>query len=218
VKADHAPTTRPTYSGLVRVVGLFNSWAAIMRGRGRTFAGFCGVGIGGILLGWTLWSGLSGFWLERQDRARLQDALLTPVAQRAQMPIADALGILQIQRLGWSVSVRESTSARDLARGAGWISGTAVPGGAGNVGIAGHRDTFFRNLADVRVGDEITLSVPFSSTSYTVMSTMIVDPQETGVLAQTGTPTLTLVTCYPFFFIGPAPKRFIVKAEASSAR
>ena len=134
--------------------------------------------------------------------------------RRLPQSIPDVLAILRVERLGWSVTVRRTAHFDDLARGAGWISGTAAPGQAGNIGIAGHRDTFFRPLARVQIDDEITLIAPNAETRYRVTETLVVDPAQLSVLDATSTPTLTLVTCYPFRFSGPAPKRFVVKAQA----
>jgi len=81
------------------------------------------------------------------------------------------------------------------------------------LGVAGHRDGFFRSLKDIRVGAVLYLDTPSDTLAYRVVSTEIVDPADVNVLAATDTATLTLVTCYPFYFVGPAPKRFIVRAQ-----
>ena len=94
----------------------------------------------------------------------------------------------------------------------GHIDGTPKPGDAGNVGLAGHRDGFFRPLKDVAVGDLIELAAGERVDRYRVTETLIVDPSDVWVLDRTESPSLTLVTCYPFYFIGSAPKRFIVRA------
>ena len=119
---------------------------------------------------------------------------------------------LEIPRLGISVMVLEGVDAATLQRGVGHIPGTSLPGPAGNVGLAGHRDTFFRPLKDIRTGDEIRLTTPESTYEYRVRASEVVEPRDTWVLANTEDPTLTLVTCYPFSYIGPAPKRFVVQA------
>jgi LPXTG-site transpeptidase (sortase) family protein len=105
------------------------------------------------------------------------------------------------------------TSSRALDRGAGHIEGTDSPGGAGNVGLAAHRDGFFRALKDAHVGQTIYLDLLEGTVEYQVYALDIVEPTDVGVLADVGAPRLTLVTCYPFYFVGPAPKRFIVRAE-----
>ena len=100
-----------------------------------------------------------------------------------------------------------------LRRAVGHIRGTPLPGQRGNVALAGHRDTFFRGLRDIRVNDEITLTTLSGSYNYRVDSTKVVKPEETEVLEDDGDDILTLVTCYPFNFVGSAPSRFIVRAR-----
>jgi len=126
----------------------------------------------------------------------------------------DLLGRLDIPRLGVSVAVLQGTTSRVLRLGAGHIDATALPGEPGNSGIAGHRDTFFRGLKDIRNRDDIQLQTATGLLHYEVDWIRIVEPNDTTVLDST-TPdsTLTLVTCYPFYFVGPAPKRFIVHAR-----
>jgi sortase A len=100
-----------------------------------------------------------------------------------------------------------------LNRAAGHIEGTALPGEAGNVGIAGHRDTVFRPMRNLRAGAPLTLTTRDRVLHYRVSGTAIVDPDAVSVLDAKDHPTLTLVTCYPFNFIGPAPRRFVVFAD-----
>ena len=123
-----------------------------------------------------------------------------------------AIGILRVRRLGIEAPVFEGTDSLTLNRGVGHIKGTAVPGSGGNTGIAGHRDGFFRGLKDITVGDRIELLTAAGTLRYEVRETRIVRPSETGVLADRGTPTLTLVTCFPFYLVGNANERFIVRA------
>jgi sortase A len=111
--------------------------------------------------------------------------------------------------------VVEGDDATDLQLAPGHIPGTALPGEHGNVGIAGHRDTFFRPLQFIREGDIIALATPNGTYRYRVISTEIVTPDDVQVLDPTKTDVLTLVTCYPFYFVGSAPKRFIVRADRS---
>lgn len=125
------------------------------------------------------------------------------------------IGRLEIPRLGLSIIVREGVDAETLRLAVGHIPGTASPGDTGNVGLAGHRDTFFRRLRDVRAGDEVRLTTVDGRYTYRVRSTSVVAPDDTSVLDGTARPSLTLVTCYPFYFVGAAPKRFIVRAEQS---
>ena len=127
---------------------------------------------------------------------------------------ADGLiGRIEIPRLLLSAVVVEGLDKSTLQRAVGHIPGTALPGQAGNVGLAGHRDTFFRSLKDVKVKDEGQLSTLAGNFNYEVESLRVVDPDNVGVLAPSGHNVLTLVTCYPFYFVGPAPKRWIVTAR-----
>jgi sortase A len=122
------------------------------------------------------------------------------------------VGRIEIPRVGVSSIVLEGVDARTLRRGVGHIPGTDLPFQKGNVGLAGHRDSFFRALKDISKNDTITLTTPEGTFNYQVEWTRIVLPQDTGVLADEGRPALTLVTCYPFYYVGSAPKRFIVRA------
>jgi len=126
----------------------------------------------------------------------------------------DVLGRVDIPRLGISVAVLQGTSSRILRLGAGHIEGTPLPGEIGNSGIAGHRDTFFRDLKDIRTNDEIQLQTATGVFRYEVDWVKVVEPNDTTVLEpSTRGSTLTLVTCYPFYFVGSAPKRFVVRAH-----
>jgi sortase A len=122
------------------------------------------------------------------------------------------LGVLAIPKIRLEVPVLEGTDELTLNRGVGRIEKTARPGEGGNLGIAGHRDGFFRGLKDVAVGDEIRLSTLTRSYTYVVESIRIVAPEDVHVLDPTPRPVLTLVSCYPFYFVGSAPRRFIVRA------
>ena len=123
------------------------------------------------------------------------------------------IGRIDIPRLGLSAIVIEGTSATSLRRAVGHITGTALPGQPGNVGISGHRDTFFRPLRNIRRNDIITLTTLFGEYRYRVVSTRVVRPDSVAELDPSRDELLTLVTCYPFYFVGPAPNRFIVRAE-----
>ena len=122
------------------------------------------------------------------------------------------MGRIEIPRIGISAIVMEGTAAKTLRRAVGHISGTGMPGQPGNVGVSGHRDTFFRPLRNIRVDDVITLVTPAGEYRYRVDSIKIVRPQDMSVLASNSDEILTLVTCYPFYYVGPAPSRFIVRA------
>ena len=109
--------------------------------------------------------------------------------------------------------VKEGVDDRTLDLAVGHIPSTAMPGERGNVGLAAHRDNLFRNLKDVRRDDEITLTTLDNTYNYRVASFTVVTPEKVSVLApSSGENTLTLVTCYPFYFVGHAPKRFVVRA------
>jgi sortase A len=122
------------------------------------------------------------------------------------------LAVLRIPKIGLEVPVLEGTDELTLNRGVGHIGGTPPPGAAGNSGIAGHRDGFFRGLKDIAVGDRIGLVTLAGDESYEVDRITIVPPEDVSVLADGGVPSLTLVTCYPFYFVGDAPRRYIVRA------
>jgi sortase A len=126
----------------------------------------------------------------------------------------DVVGRLDIPRLRMSVSVLQGTDAGILRRGAGHIAGTPLPGEAGNIAIAGHRDTFFRDLKDIQAKDEILLQTATGLFRFEVDWMKVVEPEDTTVLQPSeAESTLTLVTCYPFYFVGPSPKRFVVRAH-----
>lgn len=129
-----------------------------------------------------------------------------------------ALAILSIDAIGLKAPVFEGTDDLTLNRGVGRIAGTASIGGLGNLGIAGHRDGFFRGLKDVSVGTTIRLTTPDEVEIYQIEKIIIVDPTDTWVLQTRGTPYLTLVTCYPFYYIGDAPKRYIVQAKRTDTQ
>jgi sortase A len=136
----------------------------------------------------------------------------SPVAPAAIGPDG-LIGRIEIPRIGLSAVVFEGTDKNTLRHAVGHISGTALPGQAGNSGLAGHRDTFFRPLKDIRENDIITLTTLLGEHRYRVVSTKVVGPTEVSVLNSTGDTILTLVTCHPFYFVGAAPNRFIVHAE-----
>jgi sortase A len=123
------------------------------------------------------------------------------------------IGRIEIARLGISVVVVEGTGKRILRRAAGHIEGTALPGQPGNVAISAHRDTFFRPLRHVKLDDIVALTTPNGEYRYRVVSTKVVKPSDVSVLNSDGNEILTLITCYPFYFVGAAPDRFIVRAE-----
>jgi len=157
--------------------------------------------------------------LQRDRRAAsLGTAQPVSVTLPKAVPAAEGslIGRIEIPRLALSVVVVEGVDRISLRRAVGHIPGTALPGEDGNVGLAGHRDTFFRQLKDVKIDDEIQVSTLTGNFKYRVVSLKIVDPENVGVLAPSAENVLTLVTCYPFYFVGPAPKRWIVRARQVS--
>jgi sortase A len=125
-----------------------------------------------------------------------------------------ALALIEIPRLRMSAIVREGADEETLELAVGHVPGTALPGEEGNIALAGHRDTFFRPLRRIKMNDRIRVIVPPNTYEYEVTSLDVVEPHEVSVLeSSVGSEELTLVTCYPFRYIGHAPKRFIVKAE-----
>lgn len=127
-------------------------------------------------------------------------------------PAGSPLGQLEISSIGLTVMIMEGIDGKTLRRAVGHIPGTARPGEQGNIGIAGHRDTFFRPLRYIQKGDVIRLGTLKGVYRYRVETTELVEPEDRSVLRKSDDAILTLVTCYPFYYVGPAPKRFIVRA------
>lgn len=136
-----------------------------------------------------------------------------PAAPFQEPKLGDAIAKLEIPRLGAELYVVEGDGARQLRLGPGHIRGTAMPGDNGNCIIAGHRDTHFRVLKDIRSGDEIVLDTHAGEYRYRVQNTQVVSARDTHPLSPTRDAELRLVTCYPFYYVGSAPKRFIVNAR-----
>ena len=135
---------------------------------------------------------------------------------RAESDALSPLALLSISSVGIRVAVFEGTSDRVLNLGAGRVQGTGNFGAVGNLALAGHRDGFFRGLKDIAIGDDIKLRHGDGVVNYSVTELFIVDPDAVHVLEPTQDTTLTLITCYPFYFVGHAPQRFIVRAVAES--
>ena len=151
------------------------------------------------------------------DERKVDYSLWSKERRRAHQESLAALkgapvAVLTVGRLGIRVPVFDGTDDFALNRGAGWIAGTARPGQEGNVGIAGHRDGFFRGLKDVRTGDMLELATLQGVRRYVVDEIELVAPDNVSVLQRRAAPSVTLVTCYPFYFIGDAPQRWIVHA------
>ena len=153
--------------------------------------------------------------LERILSTETTEIVLAEPARRAPRSAPaprSTIGRIEIPRLGVSAVVKAGSDARTLRLAVGHIPGTALPGDDGNVGLAAHRDTFFRRLRDIEPDDEIVLTTPDGTFTYRVAGTKVVDPEDVWVLQPTEQPALTLVTCYPFTYVGSAPQRFIVRA------
>ena len=207
------------------------------RGRGRLwhFSRFLFLLIGLGALGYTGWFYLHEYWhqyrtsqtfdRERAGLAAGTDAGThtgTPATPRPAVTPPDPVQVvfparLTIARLHLTAMIEEGVEERTLRHAAGHIPSTALPGHSGNVGVAGHRDTLFRPLRGIREHDRIVISTLSNDYDYEVTATAIVNPSDVAVLAPTpGENTLTLVTCYPFYYVGSAPDRFIVKARQVS--
>ena len=179
--------------------------------------------IGALALGYCLAVFLEArFYQAREERDFARELRLkggnkaAPIDSIAAAATPDKHGVvgrLEIPRLGVSVMVVEGVDDSDLKRAVGHIPRTALPWESGNVGLAGHRDTFFRPLRSIQRDDTITVSTLHGAYRYRVLSTNVVLPKDIEVLYPTGRNSLTLVTCFPFEYVGSAPKRFIVRAE-----
>jgi len=162
----------------------------------------------------SLWLGVKAdamLFQWRQERL-LEQILAQQHVHAGSVRPGELLGRLEIPSVGVSSVVLEGDDEQTLRRAVGHISDTAFPGDPGNIALAGHRDSFFRGLRRIHVGDEIRLTTLNGVFVYRVLSTAIVEPSQVGVLEASTKPVLTLVTCYPFSYIGAAPKRFIVRA------
>lgn len=176
------------------------------------------VGLG--CLGWAGTTWLEARMFQQQQSRTLDRAIdLARIDQRA---VADAasgatvtgpIGRLEIPRLDVSVVVMPGEDENTLRTAVGHLSDTPMPWNGGNTALAGHRDSFFRPLEHIKLGDDIHLDTPQGRFRYRVHRTVVVEPNELWVLDRSAKPTLTLITCYPFRFVGAAPKRFIVQAE-----
>ena len=216
---------------IVRIHSAFR-FGGLARGVSRAL-----LGGGALLIGIAGWSLLDSAFYQsvqaRQFDAELREeaAVVQPAAierpalpsrpgpvqfHLARAPIARdplLIGRLEIPRIALSVMVREGTGAATLRRAVGHVEGTSLPGKAGNFVLAGHRDTFFRGLRLIQTGDEIRVTTRGGAFRYRVEALSVVEPAETAPLASTQASICTLVTCFPFDYIGAAPRRFIVRAS-----
>ena len=172
--------------------------------------------IGVVLMGWTGYVWCASAW----RRHTTQQALATSRAG-TDIQLADTFdrrqfaGMLEIPRIGLSEAFAEGDDDGTLRTAIGHLPDTPLPWQKGNIAFAGHRDQHFRPLRNIRIGDEIRLATPRGAFTYAVRGTFIVAPEDLWVLAPTNGRELTLITCYPFDFIGHAPQRFVVKAATS---
>ena len=183
-----------------------------------------------LLLGYCAFALVDAWLLQRRESRELERLLRDRYAasEIAPQPVSPKgastaktgglIGRIDIPRLTLAVVVVEGVDKTTLRRAVGHIPGTALPGESGNAGLAGHRDTFFRPLKDLGIKDEIQLSTLNGTFKYEVVSLKVVDPHNVGVLAPSGENLLTLVTCFPFYFVGPAPERWIVRARQVSSQ
>jgi sortase A len=172
------------------------------------------VALGSVGLAW-----LDAARFQRQGFDRLEvradaDAVGAPsTAERVALPVGLPFATLEIPRLGIEAVVAEGDTDAVLRRAVGHLPNTARPGETGNMALAAHRDTFFRGLGEIAVGDEIVIASGARRDRYLVEWTEVVSPDRVDVLRPTGEPVLTLITCHPFRWIGPAPDRFVVRAR-----
>ncbi|HEX4497900.1 MAG TPA: class D sortase [Thermoanaerobaculia bacterium] len=198
--------------------------------------------VAALCLGVWIYTWIDAAWVQHRDNQLLDDALnqapataqepasgaaesdalgaftpapdAAPEPPKAMLEAGSLVGRIEIPRIGVSAVVLEGADDTTLRRGVGHIPETSMPGtGLGNVGLAAHRDSFFRGLKDIRKNDIIRVQTLDGTFRYRVEWTQIVMPEDTQVLSGNGVPELTLVTCYPFYYIGSAPKRFIVRAR-----
>ena len=172
--------------------------------------------LGLIALGYVVYVAIDASRYQAIARARLAEA--PPAVATALAPAdGDPIGDLEIPRVGLSTVVVQGESQTTLRRAAGHLVETALPGDPGNVVLAGHRDAIFRPLRDVRVGDLIVLHTPRGVFQYRVESTTVVPPTDLRVLEASAWRTLTLITCFPFTYVGAAPDRYVIRAREISA-
>lgn len=179
-----------------------------------------------VSLGWCAWTLVDAAQFERRHERRLNvlgvDAYGPPrapfaplgaVATREETRASGLVGRLEIERLGLSAIVSEGIGSRTLRRSVGHVPGSAFPGESGNVVLAAHRDRHFRPLRKIRAGDVVRLTTPDGAFAYRVEFARVVEAESHELVADLAAPVLTLVTCYPFYFVGDAPQRFVVRAR-----
>jgi sortase A len=178
--------------------------------------------IGVVALSWYA----SAHVLTRREQAALSRELESARAAATEAPTHHAapatlatralIGRIEVPRIKLSAVAREGVDVRTLRGSIGHVPGTSLPGDAGNAAFAAHRDTFFSPLKFIRTGDQIVVTTPDGVHRYAVTGTHVVDPSDVSVLQPSTGRRLTLITCYPFDYVGSAPKRFIVQADLQS--
>jgi len=195
----------------------FNVRDTLRIGIGRALT-ILGVLLLGVWLAAAIDGGLSQTWLARRlrslgEKSKGEGLLQVAAATRHEAATSGLIGRLEIPRLNLSVYMLEGIGGTALRRGIGHVPGTPFPGERGNVGLAGHRDTYFRKLHGIAPGDTVKLTTPDGAFAYQVDSILIVNPTRGDLLRPDRRIGLTLVTCYPFHYVGPAPDRFVVLAQ-----
>jgi sortase A len=169
-----------------------------------------GVGIG--CLGMYAYATVEARRFQAEQAAAFEHAARTNTAAAA-IRAGSLVGMLEVPRLKLSTPVIEGDDDRTLERAVGHLPDTPLPWEDGNSAMAVHRDGLFRPLKDVKVGDEIRFRTTRDELRYRVTETSVVLPDDLSVLAPRAQTSLTLITCYPFYYVGPAPKRFVIHAE-----
>ena len=164
-----------------------------------------------VLLGYCCFVAADTWAFQQRESRNLRQQIAEPGSPA--VASSGLIGRLEIPRLGLSVILMEGDDTKTLRRAVGHIPGTPLPGQAGNTALSGHRDTFFRPLRNIRENDIVVVTTLRGEFRYRVVSTRIVAPEDVAVLNASEGEVLTLVTCYPFYFVGAAPDRFIVRAE-----
>lgn len=180
---------------------------------------FLGAGI--MALGYAGYTAMDAYWFQRVETAKFEavsapavlPAVEPPGVEAAPIAEGGVIGEIEVPRLGLKAIVLQGDSEKLLRRAVGHLPETALPGESGNVALAGHRDGLFRPLRNVRPGDTITLRTPDREFQYQVDWTAVVPPTALRVIEPTTEPALTLVTCFPFYYVGAAPERFVVRAR-----
>jgi LPXTG-site transpeptidase (sortase) family protein len=182
------------------------------------------VGLAGLTWCSLVWLQATAY--QRNQRDALERTLMTEpsrqdlplTSDRQTLAAGSLIGSLEIPRLRVSAMVAEGDDDSTLRIAIGHLPDTPLPWEDGNSALAAHRDTFFRPLRDIRIGDELRLTTAHEELRYRVRETLVVGPEDVRVLDSTDSPSLTLITCYPFNYVGHAPRRFIVRAEAIARR